>query len=356
MNTAPVNSRINSMDSEITLLKQALLSLKEVSGLEGHLVSYEPRTKEGGARPDATIRINTDDFGQEFYALIRRRLTNDSLGYVISELRELRPRRGVLVTSHVTPRQAEKLRLAGTLFLDAAGNAFLDDPPLYVLITGRRPVEPLLAGKTTRAFTATGIKMLFALLCDPKLVGRTYREIAAEAGVSLGAVAQVLEDLKKAGHLLETSASARRLIRGEELIRRWVESYAERLKPKLLLSRYSSDNPDWWKEAQPERDGACWGGEVAAAKMTRYLKPQVKTIYAPTKLAALQVKFGLKPDDRGDTEILKKFWVFNDKSPYPDTAPVLLVYADLIASGDDRNAETAKIIYDRYLDRSFGEG
>jgi hypothetical protein len=346
---------MNNTESEITLLKQALLALKEVSGLEARMVSYDPRTEKDGAWPDAAVRISADDFGQEFYVLIKRRLMNDSLGYVISVLREMRPRRGVLVTSHVSPRQAEKLRLAGTQFLDAAGNAYLNDPPLYVLITGRRPAEPLPKGKPTRAFTMTGVKMLFTLLCNPKLVGRTYREIAAEASVSLGAVAQVLDDMKKAGHLLETGTGARRLLKREELVRRWVEAYAERLRPKLLLGRYSNNKPDWWKEARPGRDGACWGGEVAAAKITRYLKPQVKTIYAPTKMAALQVKFGLKPDDRGDTEILKKFWAFNDKSPYPDTAPALLVYADLVASGDDRNIETARIIYDRYLDRSLGE-
>lgn len=342
-------------ESEFTLLEQALSSLKEVSGLEARPVSYGPRTKKNGARPDAAITVGRGDAGREFYVLIKRRLTNDSLGYVISELREMRPRRGVLVTGHVTPRQAEKLRLAGAQFVDAAGNAFLDAPPLYVLVTGRRPAEPLPAGKPTRAFTTTGVKMLFALLCDPELAGRPYREIAAEAGVSLGAVAQVLDDLKGAGHLLETGTGLRKLLRREELVRRWVEAYAERLRPKLLQGRYVSDRPDWWKEAHPERDGACWGGDVAAAKMTRYLKPQVKTIYAPTKLAALQVKFGLKPDERGDTEILKKFWAFKDKSQYPDTAPALLVYADLVASGDDRNVETAKIIYDRYLDRSLGE-
>ncbi len=99
------------------------------------------------------------------------------------------------------------------------------------------------------------------------------------------------------------------------------------------------------------RDGG-WplGGEVAAAKLTGHLRPAIKTIYAPTKLARLQVKFRLQPDDKGDTEILKKFWGFGGESPRPDTAPALLIYADLITSGDDRNIESAKIIYDRYLD------
>lgn len=340
---------------ESTLLWRALASLRENTRLEARPLPFKGRTVEDGSGPDVTLMIGPDDAGREFDVLIKKRLTNDGLGFIISELKQMRPRRGVLVTGYVSPRQAEKLRLSGAQFLDTAGNAYLDDPPLYVFITGRRRDEPVPAGKTTRAFTTTGIKMLFALLCDPKLAGKPYREIAAEAGVSLGAVGQVLDDLKRAGHLIETEAGGRRLLKTEELVRRWVEAYAERLRPKLLLSRYSSDRPDWWKEARPEEGGACWGGEVAAAKLTRYLKPQVKTVYAPTKLAAMQVRSGLKPDERGDTEILKKFWVFGDKSPRPDTAPALLVYADLIGSGDDRNVETAKIIYDRFLDGPLGE-
>jgi hypothetical protein len=344
-------------ETEHTLLEQSLKALEEATGIEALLVSSEPQTGDDGARADALIRVGSGGFGLEFYAFVRRRLTNDILGYEISRIREIGPQRCVLVTSHVSPPQAENLRRAGAQFLDTAGNAYLYDPPLYVFVTGRRrcPTEPTEGTKTTRAFTSTWIKTVFALLCKPGLVNGTYREIAKVADVALGTIGEVLDDLKKAGYLFEKGDGGRRLLKRKGLIERWVEAYAERLRPKLRLGRYSGERADWWEEARPETEGGCWGGEVAAAKLTGYLRPEVKTIYAPTKLARLQVKFHLKPDNRGDTEILKKFWDLGDEPPWPDTAPVLLVYADLIASGDDRNIETARMIYDRYLDRPLGE-
>lgn len=36
---------------------------------------------------------------------------------------------------------------------------------------------------------------------------------------------------------------------------------------------------------------------------------------------------------------------------YPDLAPALLVYADLVATGDERNLKTAQLLYDRYFAR-----
>lgn len=342
---------ITMSETEHILLAQSLKALEESTGIEALLISSEPPTKDDGVRPDALIRVGSGGLGPEFYAFVRRRLTNDILGYEISRVREVGPRRGVLVTNHVSPPQAEKLRRAGAQFLDAAGNAYLDDPPLYVLVTGRRrlPAEPSGRAKATRAFTMTWVKTVFALLCEPSLLKGTYREIAAAADIALGAVGEVIDNLKRAGYLVEKNEGGRGLLKRKDLIGRWVEAYPERLRPKLYMGRYSDEKADWWKNARPESEGGCWGGEVAAAKLTGYLRPEVKTIYAPTKLARLQVKFRLQPDDKGDTEILKKFWDFGGGSPRPDTAPALLVYADLIASGDDRNIETAKIIYDRYL-------
>lgn len=118
-------------------------------------------------------------------------------------------RRGVLVTSHVSPPQAEKLRRAGAQFLDTAGNAYLNDPPLYVFVAGRHrhPTEPPKGAKTTRAFTSTWVKAVFALLCKPELVNGTYREIAAVADVALGKVGEVLNDLKRAGYMVEKATA-----------------------------------------------------------------------------------------------------------------------------------------------------
>jgi len=347
-------TRIKKTEREKALLDQAIQSFKRSSGLGARINTLEPRQGIGN-RPDALISVSVGSREWILPSLEKTLLTNDVLGFVIAETRRLKPQPGVLITRYVTPQQAEKLRLANVQFLDTAGNAFLNQPPLYVFVTGKRPAEDVPRGKTARAFTATGVKVLFALLCKPVLITESYREIAATASVSLGAVSQVLDDLKRAGYMLDRGEQGRALNHHEALVRRWVEAYAERLRPKLLLSHYSAEKADWWREIHLENMNACWGGEVAAAKLTGYLRPQVKTIYAPNKLAAPQVKFGFRQDRNGDIEILKKFWAFESSPAHPDTAPALLVYADLITSGDDRNIETAKMIYDRYIARSFGE-
>jgi hypothetical protein len=352
---AKVHKKAQATDPDREMLEKAIGGLKESTGLNARIDL--PAESEGN-ETGATIGLSTEDHRWAFSAVIKKSLTNDILGYVIAELREARSQPGVLVTRYVTPNQAEKLRLANAQFIDTVGNAFLNQPPLFVLVTGNRRPESTGKARPARFFSSTGIRVLFALLCKPVLAAASYRDIAAAADVSLGAVSQVMEDLKSAGYLINQEGregKERRLMRHEELIRRWGEAYSERLRPKLLISRFSAEKADWWKEVQLEEMNACWSGEVAAAKLTKYLRPQIKTIYAPNRLAALQLKFRFRQDKNGDIELLKKFWTFDRNAAAPDTAPALLVYADLMASGDERNIETAGMIYDRYIIRSFGE-
>jgi hypothetical protein len=347
-----VHKNAEMTDPEREMLEKAIASLKESTGLAARL---NFPAKIAGGETSAIIGLTVEDQSWAFSAVIKKNLTNDILGYVVTELREARSQPGVLITRYVTPQQAEKLRRANAQFIDIAGNAFLNQPPLFVLITGNRRSEGVVKSRPARFFSSTGIRVLFALLCRPALAASSYRDIATAADVSLGAVSQVMEDLKSAGYLINREGRERRLMKHEELIRRWGEAYAERLRPKLLISRFSSENPDWWKEVKMEEMNACWSGEVAAAKLTKYLRPQIKTIYSSNKLAAVQLRYRFRPDKNGDIELLKKFWAFDRDADPPGTAPALLVYADLMASGDERNIETAGMIYDRYIIRSFGE-
>jgi hypothetical protein len=67
---------------------------------------------------------------------------------------------------------------------------------------------------------------------------------------------------------------------------------------------------------------------------------------ARKNFAKLIVDNRLIPDPKGDVEILDAFWNLDDANLMPETVPPLLVYADLLASNDPRNLETAKMIYD----------
>ena len=61
----------------------------------------------------------------------------------------------------------------------------------------------------------------------------------------------------------------------------------------------------------------------------------------------------LRPDERDDVEILEAFWPPSPIQTWEQHSPPLvhplLIYADLIATGDDRNISIAEQIYDDHL-------
>jgi hypothetical protein len=97
-----------------------------------------------------------------------------------------------------------------------------------------------------------------------------------------------------------------------------------------------------------------WGGEPAADLLTHYLKPQVLTVYTTAKKNQLMLEWKLLPTADGNIRLYEKFWKDEqfDRHPY---APELLVYADLLLTGDPRCLETAEMIYDKHLKYEFGE-
>jgi hypothetical protein len=338
--------------AEVELLSRAIDALHSTAGLSVITTSLEHTPNDRGY--DALLRIGRNNARTEYAAILKTYVTNDTLGALAAQLRHTKPR-GILVTHHITPTQSDKLKKLNVPFFDTAGNAFLADETLYVFVSGRRPEYEKLKEKSNRAFQPSGLRTVFVLLCNPGLELHGYREIAAAANVSHGTIGLVMNDLQREGYLIDMGAKGRRLTKKADLVKRWTERYPQQLRPKLLLARYSSRKSDWWKSAHLGRFDALWGGEVAAAKLTQYLRPEVKTIYAPTAIPEVQARFALTKDPNGDTEILKRFWAFESESAKNEMVPPLLVYADLIASGDDRNIETAEIIYDTQISRLLGE-
>jgi hypothetical protein len=200
-----------------------------------------------------------------------------------------------------------------------------------------------------RTFKPAGLRIIYAFLCNPGLENKTYREIAAETGVALGTVDWIMRELKELGFLLDMGKRGQRLIQKENLLQRWVTAYPEQLRPKLPLGRFRGEY-GWWQQKTLDPFKAQWGGEVAAAKLTQYLQPQIITIYAtPQELDQLLIKNRLKRDQTGDVEILKRFWKPAEIWKYEDLVHPILIYADLLATGNERNIETAKMIYDQHI-------
>ncbi len=255
----------------------------------------------------------------------------------------------LLVANYINGQMAEQLKQDGIEFIDTAGNAFINRPPLYVFVKGNRPLDIGKHIPAKRAFRPAGLKTIYAFLCNPALETKTYREIAGVTDVALGTVDWTMKELKELGYLLDMGKRGIKLIQKEKLLQRWVTAYPEQLRPKLTLGRFRGEY-GWWQQEHFDPIKAQWGGEVAAAKLTQYLQPQIITIYTtPQQLDQLLIENRLKRDPMGEVEILKRFWKPAEPRTRKDVVHPILIYADLLATGNERNIETARIIYEQHI-------
>ena len=328
--------------AEKALVDTALTALREL-GIEAEVERQQP--KLGRAQADALIRVRHGDQEILYAADVKRGLRPALLGAVLQQLERL-GEQGLLVTDYVTPPLADALRARRVAFIDTAGNAYLDRPPLLVWVKGQRPTGRDAPPRMGRAFQASGLQVIFALLCRHELVDRPYREIAKLAGVAHGTVGWVMAELPKLGFVAEVGGK-RRLLQPERLLQQWVEAYARTLRPKLVLGRFKAERLDWWETVDILKYGLTIGGEGAAARLTRHLRPGTLTFFGKKAEPRFLLDHHLRTDPSGEVEILRRFWNFDNEDPA--LAPTLLVYADLLAIGDARCLETAKRLYDGIL-------
>ena len=368
--------------TEKNLLNAAMAVFNQQTGLTMTEATDTPALAlEGHKRMvvDAFVRIK--EYGEIIFTTeIKKWAQHANLGAVIEQIRRL-PGQGLLVADYVNPNMAMKLKQEKIQFIDTAGNAYLNVHPLYVFIKGNKPLADAIVttqtmdnqirapqgrhitrlprggkGMKTRAFTNTGLKVIYAFLCHPELVTAPYREIAERADVAVGTVGWVITDLKELGFLQGKANKDDRQLRNLwKLLDRWVEAYPENLQPKQFIGGFIADNPYWWKEVDIEKYHGYWGGEIAGAKYTDYLQPEIVTVYAQDdtyKKLILEQRLrpaGMRPQAKGTwVELYKAFWNDTLNQDKQIVHPVL-AYADLIATGDTRNHEVARMIYDKYL-------
>ncbi len=306
---------------------------------------------------DAILTIHYHGTKIPLEAEIRPKITTvDALRPLVRAMKE--PENLIIVAPQITAQMADRLRAGGIQFMDEAGNVYINKPPLYLFVKGNKNPTLTKLPKAGRAFNQTGIQLLFPLLCNKGLVNQPYRTIATLADVAYGVVQLALRELKELGFLEETGTIRNRqarLVRKDALLERWITGYTEQLLPKLIHGRYKGD-PGWWNNAVLDPATALWGGEIAAAKLTKHLKPQDVILYVnKQKPNDVLLKNKLRKDPFGEVTILYRFWDPDVIPPNQDMVHPLLVYADLMATGEQRNLETARMVYDRYIVQLIGE-
>lgn len=355
MVTTPLQDERRLLDE----LDRALDALKRTTGLEGHVIAREADLGKD-RRADALIEIKAD--GELHRYLVEAKTRVDrvaTLGHLKAR-HDLLGERHLLFAPYITTTIAKQCRELDIAFLDTAGNAYFQAPGLYVFVTGEKPAGLMATVMGAGGGgTPTALRVVFALLCKPELLNAPYRDIVDAAGVALGALGWVFFDLEARGFIAgKQRKHNRRFLEPVRLFDEWVTNYPIKLRPKLNPQRFKAPNPDWWKNAVLTDLGAYWGGEIAAARLTDYLKPETATLYldpqmgrdALTKLIATH---RLRADPEGNVEILDKFWNVPTDTTQPEIVPPILVYADLVASLNPRNLEVANLIRERYIDNAL---
>ena len=343
-------------------MKEAELIAGATQALAQHGFDLHARTKLAprvkGFQADAILTLVRDDGREDLVVEAKRNVNTATMGAALAQLDQAERAtnlRGVLIAEHIAPPTAERLHGLNRQFIDVAGNCFLTAGNHYVYVVGRKPnaVANTTGAKT---FTPAGLKVLFALICDPDLANAPQRTIAAVAGVALGTVPTVLADLRDTGRMLQTQKT-QRLNTTKRLLDEWATGYAQTLRPKTLKATYKTPKFAAWKTWNlPEN--IRWGGEPAATLIAGYLRPGMLTLYGTKPAPKLLIEGELKTATAADTEQLVEFrtpfWGETiDQDGRPDTVPVALIYADLLATGEARCMEMAQRLYDEHLARLF---
>ena len=329
---------------EETVLEEALAALRQNTGVEAQIIKRHDPHGAG----DALIEVKTITKKYKFLAEIKTVRHFATIALVKEQFAHLD--RGVyplLVAPYITRALAEHCRALHLPFIDTAGNAYLNAPGLTVYVTGEPRPDTPETNPQYRAYTTVGMKVVFALLCRPELAEATQRTLAAEAQVALGTVGPVLEDLENRGYLVQRDKKV--LTNTKKLMEEWVARFPDTLRPKLFKNRYQAET-DRLPTLNLHTQHACWGGEVAAERLTGYLKPELFTIYLHGDGKALLNQARMRLDPKGNTELLQAFWNFPEDPAHPDLVPPLLAYADLMATQDGRNLETARLLYEQFLE------
>jgi hypothetical protein len=330
------------MDNHHELLNSACRSFSAITGLD---VSLEPGPSEG----DGLI-VHAGGRDHRFEVVVQPYLTRGAAGTLVARIGD--PGAHPLVVSErIAPPVGEILRAGKLHYLDTAGNCLIHDGPLFIMIEGQK-AETHRKTEPVRAFQEAGLRLIFQLLLDEERASATYRELASQAGVSRGAVGYVMADLMELGFVVDVGGGRRRLTKREALLDRWTVGYGERLRPKLFRGRYRFSDEDQrrrWRDMPIGEVEARWGGEPAAALVTDYIRPEVFTLYSDAPPRRLAQRLQVVPDEAGPIELVGRFWseaAILGHTPETDApvVPRLLAYADLIASGDQRNLEVARAL------------
>jgi hypothetical protein len=327
--------------NEQEIIQQALGNLEKSTRITNTWKAFNRK------KPDGELTLKIDDQKIRYYVEIKKELRNHQLQTILAGNGLRNPL--MIVATRLFPKIKEELRHRNIAYLEANGNIFLKQKETMLWIDSNKPVA---TSKETgsRAFTKTGLKVVFQFLTDETWINRPYRQIAELTGTGIGNISNIINGLKQEGFLLPLAKNKFKLDNKKALLDKWAAAYDLRLKPELKIGRFrflNENDFNNWKQISLLTGKTWWGAEPAGDLLTHYLRPARLTLYTMEDRSDLIKNYRLIPDEKGNIEVYKAFWP--NEETLEITAPPLLVYADLLNIGDRRSFETAEKIYHAFL-------
>jgi len=319
------------MEQEIVDL--ALENLNQITGIQACFQNKDPL--------DGVLEMTINEVVHTFTVEVKPEIRTHQLQEVEDYFHN--HKNFLLIANRIFPKIKEELREKEIPYLEANGNIFLKKDGLFLFVDTQNTID-IEKNKGNRAFTKTGLKVLFYLLHHKDAINLTQRELAGKAEVGLGNIPQVIEGLKETGYLISLNNKTYLWENRKALLERWIAEYATVLRPKLVKERYTLRGN--WNEIPFYNPKTVWGGEAAADMLTNHLRPEKFLIYTKENRMDLIKNYRLMPDKNGEVEVLDMFWNKTEGL----TAPPIVVYADLMLEGGKRNKETAVKIYNEYIE------
>lgn len=255
----------------------------------------------------------------------------------------------LVLGAKISPRNAERFRSLGINYLDANGNAYFRFGTVYIDVRGRvgDPVAELYRERPAalNLFSPKRAQVIFAMISWPELVTAKLHDIAQCAKVSIPFVQKTIADLQAANYIDSVGAGrvGRRLSNVDALIDGWTAAFSTGLGSESKTRSFHGDfNLTYLDDEGPV---VYVSGEAVADWIQRHTTWTLYCDVVPGEAAAA----GRWTARSLDPTIFVRtpFWSEPVGRPGLFTgrirnAPPLLVYADLMASGDPRQHEAAR--------------
>ncbi len=303
---------------------------------------------------DGILVVRTQDDQYELPVELKRTyLTYATADGVLAQMQAITRKPWMLFAPYIPRPMGRYLAEHEVNYADLAGNHRLVLGQRYAThVEGRTRERP---AEERRGLRVPGYLVVFAILAEPKLLDATVRGLADAAGTGKTAAAETLRRLHEE-NLVGEVKGRQFIMENKVLLDRWIAGYATHVRPRLLIGTYrTADQNPMALERHLETalgDKPRWGfgGGAAAARLLRVFRGERTVVHLNEVLIDVPKRIRAQRADNGPLVLLRAPGQVAFDGVKPRTVHPLLIYTELLVTGDPRAREAAGELWERYLE------